>query len=269
MKTHSKSVWSKLKTPIVIIGSLAAMAATVQGMRTAIHSSMFLIRVVEVADQPEQAPVDSQTLTELAAVPAGSVGLFDLDLSVVEKRILAHEWIRDVHLQKRFPQTLVISVEYRDPHALIETENGSIAYVDTDGKIFGKIDLNSPPDLPILNGPSLKTRERIVEALKIVDSWNRASPDTLVQIASLSYDFERGYRAMITYPLFQKDSESGRATAKGRVAVDFGNEIHQDFDAQLGRLSHVFKYLADNGIGARQIWADTGKKIVVKIARGS
>jgi hypothetical protein len=40
-------------------------------------------------------------------------------------------------------------------------------------------------------------------------------------------------------------------------------------DLQLERVGHVLEYLSDNGVNALQIWADAGKKIVVKTARGS
>jgi hypothetical protein len=54
--------------------------------------------------------------------------------------------------------------------------------------------------------------------------------------------------------------------------VNLGSEIGSDipaFEDQLGRLSKVFDYLSDNALPARQIFADSGKKIVVKTSRGS
>ena len=47
------------------------------------RSPMFILQVVEVADQPESAPVDAQTISDLAALPVGRINLFDLDLKPV------------------------------------------------------------------------------------------------------------------------------------------------------------------------------------------
>ena len=79
---------------------------------------MFLLQVIELSDLPEAAPVDAQAITQLAALPVGQVNLFDLDLKPVEERILSHPWIREVRLEKHFPQTLSISVVFREPQAL-------------------------------------------------------------------------------------------------------------------------------------------------------
>jgi hypothetical protein len=55
----------------------------------------------------------------------------------------------------------------------------------------------------------------------------------------------------------------------GRVMVELGRSFSLDPQAQLGRLKEVLFYLSRNNIRARQVFADLGKKIVVKIARSS
>src|SRR5271156_3689040 len=125
------------KTVTLLSSSLAffAVTAVVIGVYEAIHSPLFTVQVVEVSDQvstaqaaPEElqqwTPVDAQTITDLAAVPVGQSNLFDLDLSRVEKRILSNEWVREVRLQKRFPQTLSITTVFKEPRAIIQLETG-------------------------------------------------------------------------------------------------------------------------------------------------
>ena len=96
-------------------------------------------------------PVDAQTITDLAAVPVGQSNLFDLDLSRVEKRILSNEWVREVRLQKRFPQTLSISTIFKEPEAMFQLETGALSYVDQDGRVFGKVILSGPKNLALIS----------------------------------------------------------------------------------------------------------------------
>lgn len=259
---------STLQKTLVLVSSTLALAATACGIYYAIHSPLFVVRVVEFADQPEgveSSPVDSSALFTLAAVPVGEVSLFDLDLKSIENRLLKNIWIREVRLQKRFPQTLSISVTFRNPRALLQSESGAIVYVDHDGKIFGDLNLNQSPDLPILSGfdksgPHLDMQ--IEAALHLLDVWGKSEVAPLSQISSISWDAERGYRLLVTYSF--KDG-----IHHSHTMLDLGQDIDAALEAQMARLSRVFRYLASNSVPAHQIWADAGKKIVVKTAHGS
>ncbi len=253
--------WGRVKSGIAVGCSVVALGAAGLGMICALRSPLFTVRVVEVADQPEDAPVDARMITALAAVPVGDANLFSMDLGEIERRILAHPWIRETVIQKRFPQTVSISVTFRDPQALVQLKDGKLSYVDSDGMVFGDVDLSKRPDLPILTDVE-DSPERIQDALKILSVWNGAGfQDSL--ISSLSYDADRGFRGLVTYPL-------SLAGARARAMVDFGHETAEEaLGAQMPRLRRVFRYLLEHHVVARQIWLDAGKKIVVRIARGS
>ena len=247
----------------VISFSVVAVCAMLWGVRLAIHSSLFLVQVVEVADQPDQAPVDAQVIADLADVKTGEVNLFDLDLREIERRILTNVWIKEVKLTKSFPQTLSIGVVFKEPKALQQQEDGNLSYVDQEGNIFGQVNLSYQPDLPILSGFS---SDRLPQALKFIDAWERFNSENGknlgLQLSSLDWDFERGLRALVIYPL------KSHPTLKGRTMVELGQDIDGQ-PLQFKRLSEVFGYLSVNSISSRQVFADAGKKIVVKTARGS
>lgn len=250
------------------------------GVGFAIRSPLFVVQVVEVTDQLtpqsgaqvvtsegsvvlESAPVDSQTIVNLAAVPVGKINLFDLDLKAVEKRILSHPWIRQVNLQKKFPQTLSVVVVFRDPVALIQDKKGNLGYVDQDGSVFGRVNVLARSNLPLISGVSGDKGDRahLLEAIRFIGMWEKASISRVSMLSALSWEQERGYRAWLTYPI------------KGslvRTSVDLGTSLNQDFfDIQKTRLESVLRYLSQNSVSAQQIWADSGKKIVVRTARGS
>jgi hypothetical protein len=225
------------------------------------RSPMFTLQILEVTDQIENAPIDDQALAELAAVPVGHVNLFDLDLKPIEERLMTHPWIREVRLQKHFPQTLTISVIYREPQAIMQSEGGSLAYVDADGVVFGRVNMMFQPDLPVI-APS--GGGHVNEALQLIRAWNASELTAAAQISTLQWDAERGFRVLATYPY------EPPAVGRGRTLVDLGH-VGQDLDgdAQFKRLTQVFRYLSANRVQARQIWADAGKKVVVRTAHGS
>lgn len=273
MSFNSKNIKNTVTYGSVIVSFLAIAV----GVGFAIRSPLFLVQVVEVTDQPpaltsadksavdasvsENAPVDSQTIVHLAAVPVGKVNLFDLDLKAVERRILTHPWISQVNLQKKFPQTLSIQVVFREPVALIQDKKGGLAYVDRDGSIFGRVNVLARSNLPLLSGFERNDPGHIQEAIHFLALWEKASISHFSMLSTLSWEQERGYHAWLTYPI-----KSGLV----RTSVDLGRTLDQVFfDIQKTRLESVLHYLSQNSVSAQQIWADSGKKIVVRTARGS
>jgi hypothetical protein len=281
----------ELKKALVVTLSTAAFLVASVGVYRAIHSPLFLVQVVEVTTQNADqisvgqaeaipttqgdataqpwTPVDADKISDLASIPVGEVNLFDLDLKSVEKRILRNEWIREVKLQKRFPQTLSITAVFREPKAILTEENGTLSYVDSDGKAFGRVNLLSQSDLPMFHGFESENQAELASALQLVSEWEKSSLGPLCHIQSLSLDPERGYRVMVSYPI---STPTGMRLFRARIDLGREKEVLSEgklFPEQIQRLTQVFEYLRHNSIAARQIFADAGKKIVVKTARGS
>jgi cell division septal protein FtsQ len=272
----------RLPKAVVIVLSSAAVLAVTVGVYRAIHSPLFTVQVVEVTDQVSTAqaqavspdpnswvqpwtPVDPQIITDLAAVPVGQANLFDLDLSRIEKRILENDWVREVRLQKRFPQTLSITTVFREPKAVIQLDTGALSYVDAEGKVFGKVSLEGPKNLPILTHVDCDDPVQLKSLLTLLNKWEASPISKFARIESMNEDAEKGYRLMISYVL---DTQSSHILVHARV--DMGHEASTDEEkAQFTRLTQVLDYLHAHSISARQIFADSGKKIVVKTAHGS
>ena len=263
-------------SPYVLLISVLVLIGGLVGLRMAARSSLFTVRVVEFSPAPgtlsgTTAPattiVSDDTLRSLAAVPVGSANLFHLDLGVVRERLLSNEWIENVELRKHFPNTLAIAVRYKKPAALIK-EGKSVRYVDQAGHPFGSLNLNLESDLPMLSGGHDWKGQRVKEALTLLDRWSNFKWGVPVQVSEILFDADRGFRVVVTYPISTQ--------IRGRAVVQLGasmtpdeDELFTGSDKQLTRLSTVFQYLSQKQVYARQIFADTGKKIVVKIARRS
>lgn len=217
-----------------------------------------MLRVVEIVDLPERAPVSATQIEALASLAVGRSNLFDLDLSPIEARIRKNPWVAAVKLQKRFPQTLAIGVELREPVGVSLTHQGRFAYVDRDGQMFGSLDLRWRADLPVFSG-SRGGGYPGLAFLEMVGSWDKFMTASAARLSELRWDPELGVRALVRY---------GAGT---HAWVEFG-EVGSDPESsemQLRKLDQVLSYMAQNAIVSTQIWADTDKKIVVKTAHGS
>lgn len=261
---------SKIKTALAAAFCGSALLACALGVRAAMRSPLFLIQIVEVsgADEPD-IPLDAEEISRLARIPVGTQNLFELDLAAVERRVLEHPWVREVRLQKRFPQTVAVVVTAREPRAILQRSDGTLAYLDTDGQGFGRVDLSVRPDLPVISGlDAVADRQKIFEALELALAWGRGALDELAPVSSVDYHPERGFRAWVSYGLGNVNFST--VTRKARTSVELGLGVERiELEARLARLQGVFGYLSLHSIPAQQIRAEPGKKIVVKIARGS
>jgi hypothetical protein len=252
----------------VTVMGVTAVLAIFCGIFGVANSDLFTVRVVEVVDLGgapaddfsvvrKLTPLDAQQILEIAQVPTESTNLFSLKLSGIERRLLSHPWIKGATISKHFPQTVSISVVFREPVAIAQNSDGALYYVDSDGTAFAPLNLKSNSDLPVLvNFPA----EQMSSALRFLQSWSSLGLDPQYRVSSLEWDSEKGLQVMATYSLPQ---------SPGRVRVELGHSFITDPEAQLGRLREVLIYLTRNGIRARQVFADLGKKIVVRIARSS
>ncbi len=255
------------KVWVSVMGVTATLALFI-GMIGVVNSDLFTVHVVEVIGLGNESsddnslpqtstPLSAQQIIEIAQVPTESTNLFSLRLTGIEKRLLAHPWIKGVTISKHFPQAVSISVIFRDPIAILQNPDGALYYLDLDGSAFAPLNLKSNSDLPVLvNLPT----EQIIPALRFLQSWSNSGLDPLSRLSSLEWDPEKGLSVMATYSLPQ---------SLGRVRVELGRFFENDPEAQLGRLREVLIYLSKNEIRARQVFADLGKKIVVRIARSS
>ena len=283
---------ASLQNILVSLFSLGALGAVAFGVHQGIQSDLFVFNAVEIESSTDVPPYDERTLTDMAQLPIGKVSLFDLDMAAIRRRLMTRDWIKSVRLQKKVPNTLVISVVYRQPKAIVQGLKGALAYTDVDGKVFGKIVLSNIEDLPFLSGfispapfiPAsdlprrvegplgsvVQNSERMKEAIQFLLAWEESPLNRFSQISSIHWEAERGFRALVVYSMGERHlTDSSNKNNQVRVIVELGENTDKFLEGKLAQLSTVFQHLSGNSIAARQIWADAGKKIVVKTARDS
>jgi hypothetical protein len=248
-------------TPLLTYGlSLLAIGGAVVGVRLALASKLFILQKIEVSEVSSRSPLDASSVIGLAKIPIGKLNLVDLDLDSIEKRILVHPWIRSVRLEKKFPHTLSIQPEVREPVALLRDTQGRLAYVDSDAFLFGPVKMGTSSDLPLLGG-AFSERDRLLLGIRMIQRWKDLGLDEKARLDAIEGDKETGVRLTVVYNI--------TLGTKVRTVIDLGQEFDTRIDSVFQRLGPTFDYLKANQIQSRLIWADLGKKIVVKIARGS
>ncbi len=261
---------SKFKNILILGLSTSVILGTFIGLFYAFHSELYTVKKVEVVSSLEIPPLSNQAILNLAAVPTGSVNLFFLDLKAIEKRLTASEWIERVSIQVKPKDTLAVFITYREPRAIIQSKQGDLALVDDSGRVYGSANRVGSPDLPLLGGFNEQNPERIRQALQLIANWDAASVSGVSAISSVNWDDDRGFTALVSYAMKHSKSNTGISSSVfGRATVDFGTDVLTNLDVRLVHLANVFQYLGEQGVFVRQIWADAGKKIVVKTAHGS
>ena len=231
----------------------------------AMHSSLFIVKEIEVRSSLENPPLDQNEILQLAKVSIGSVNLFEIDMRKMETRLLSNDLIRDVKLEKRPFHSLTVSINFRDPKAIFQGDNGKLSYIDENGMIFGSVELVHASDFVLLSGFSLRQTDKILAAIHFIKIWERLKLDRQSLISTVFWDSEKGFRVLVSYPLnVDKINSSGDISHNIRSIVDFGQEIDSNLEDRLLRVSEVFRYMSLHMIVAHQIMAGVGKKVFIK-----
>lgn len=98
---------------IIVVLVLLAVLALVAGI--AYNSSLFSIENVDVRGVDH---LTESEMSQLAAVPSDTT-LLRIDTDTIKKRLLQNAWVKDVSIERAFPNTLVINVTERAVAAVV------------------------------------------------------------------------------------------------------------------------------------------------------
>ncbi len=241
---------------LTIVFTLGTSVLLGLGIRASLKSPLFAIQQIEV-DQLGQVPaLNESEVVAVSGLEIGGQSLFGVDLARVERHLLQEDWIRSVQLEKRFPQTVVIRPTYREPVAGFLRADGKISYVDRDGAVFSVVRRGDFRDLPLISGCERADREPILRALALVRRWGELGLDSSVLLSTVT-------------PLADGDLSLAVSYGAGRTQVVVGFEDAFELETQLKHIQGVFDYLSKSHLAVRGVWANSGKKIVVKSGLGS
>lgn len=87
-----------------------------------------------------------------------------VNLEDVRAKLLRYGWIKDAHVSRRLPDTLLVDIEERTPAAVWQ-DNGQLTLIDAGGVLLEPVRAEAMPDLPLIIGPGANLQEPAYQAL--------------------------------------------------------------------------------------------------------
>ena len=174
-----RTAWRLILGSVVILGGAAAltwaMAARVPekavlAAATSGSEAGFVVRQVEISGAVNQPRLSIYR----EVLDGGSDSMLLTDLPAMQARLKALPWVKDVSIQRRWPDRLEITVQERRPAALWQ-QHGRIRLIDADGELLPAEDLAPFARLPLLVGAG--AREQAASLLQLISDHPELAED--------------------------------------------------------------------------------------------
>jgi cell division protein FtsQ len=119
----------------------------------------------------------------------------------VERALMAHPWIAKAEVSRKWPNSLHLTIQERDPVALVQFGE-ELLYMDRQGMIFKPLSPGDPHNFPVITGltpdqfkhPAGELPEVVAQAFQLMDVLKATSPPlNLENISEIHVDLERGF----------------------------------------------------------------------------
>jgi cell division protein FtsQ len=211
---------SRLIRLFYALGFLLVLAAIVQASYGFLTSSpYFRITKLEVEGVGGKLQKELNSIARKAI--AENRSLLTLDISRLRNQIASHPGIRNLHLEKLYPDTLIIKASEREPAAVVYADNFYL--VDRDGYAVSKIRNQDLPSyqFPVITGLSSDEiavgskiyNERLLGALDLVRVLKDKNPELCASLSEIHLGSD---------PIQRLDNLT--AVFKGGLEVRFGDK---------------------------------------------
>ena len=118
----------------------------------------------------------------------------------VERALLAHPWIAQAEVTRKWPHRLSLRIQEREPVALVQM--GELYYIDRLGNLFKPLSPGDPHDFPVITGLTQDHFQQVEGALpevlaqtfQLLEVLKGAPPPlNLENISEVHVDLERGF----------------------------------------------------------------------------
>lgn len=142
--------WRLLSSTLLLLALMAGLAWSFFKLR---NPDDFPLNHVKI--EGSLSHLTNETVQE-ALSPYVMTGFFGIDLENIKIHLLEQPWIKNVFIQRVWPDTIVIKIEERKPY-LRWTEQAVLSEL---GEVFYP-DAQSIPQLPVLDGPDSQKHRMI------------------------------------------------------------------------------------------------------------
>lgn len=143
------------------VASLAGVPAMVQQQIAGIASDAgFEVRRVQVtgADRMNELKVYERVLAERDR----PMPLVDLDR--IREELLGLSWVKDARVSRQLPDTLVVDIVEREPHAVLAKSN-HLVLIDEEGAELEPVTAGNAKDLLVISGPGARRQVTALDSL--------------------------------------------------------------------------------------------------------
>ncbi|MHB8709776.1 MAG: cell division protein FtsQ/DivIB [Desulfuromonadales bacterium] len=246
--------WRKLLHRLLRVslfaGSAAlAMAGAMLGVQLLRESDYFTVHNVRVV---AQARVTEQEIAGASDVRIGA-SIFDLDLSLIGRKIEENPWIARAEVVRSLPDEVVITVTEHQPRAVIQLDY--LYYVNDNGEVFKLLDSSDRLDYPIITGVdrqflldhAAEGQAWLRQALVLIERLEARQKFNLADVSEIRIDLHEG---LVVH------------TRQHGVPVLFGQD---DFDSKLDRLERIYTDLEPRLTALHYIDLNVADRVIVKV----
>lgn len=243
----------KYLLPLIRIGSRAGLALLAGGLLAgSVH------RLLQATPLPVQKVevrgINRLSREEIISLTGVAIGqnLLTLRLKTIGQQVSSNPWVASVKVQRFYPGTLSLSIQEREPVAVINM--GLLYYLDANGEPFKPLNFGDALDFPVvtgfqeeqLNADPITTRLALKTACQLLDALKQHGSFILADVSEIHYDEAHGFSLY---------------TTSGALPIKIGNE---DFDNKLLRFARIYQNLMTQQPGLQYIDLDYSDRIVVK-----
>ncbi|MBS4540084.1 FtsQ-type POTRA domain-containing protein [Clostridium sp. D2Q-11] len=180
--------------------------------------------------------------------------VFKIDIDTAENNLLRHPYIKDVEINRRFPDRVNVELKERK-ETLVYNNNGTYIYIDNEGYVLNILSELKEKQLPIL-----KSDEKIIVKTSEKINFEKFAPiKKILQMLNLC---NKNKYSFVIQSIVQKEDDitlvlnSGTNIAFGRL---------NDIEYKLRLIDEIVNDLQKKEILAKEIHLNKGKNpIIVK-----
>lgn len=201
VKGESRKTW--LRGLAWCLG-LLTLAGLCLGLVVVYHqlltSPLFCIKDINNIEIEGAKRLSRSLVLEQSKVGSGA-SLLAIRPGQVERALMAHPWIAKAEVSRKWPHSLHLKIQERDPVALVQFGE-ELLYTDRQGMIFKPLSPGDPHNFPVITGltpeqfrqPAGDLPQVVTQAFQLMDVLKKTPPPlNLENISEIHVDLERGF----------------------------------------------------------------------------
>jgi len=201
VKGESRKTWLR---GLAWCAGLLTLAGLCLGLVVLYHqlltSPMFCIKDINNIEIEGAKRLSRSLVLEQSKVGPGA-SLLAIRPGQVERALMAHPWIAKAEVSRKWPHSLYLKIQERDPVALVQFGE-DLLYADRQGMIFKPLSPGDPHNFPVITGltpeqfrhPAGDLPQVVTQAFQLMDVLKKTPPPlNLENISEIHVDLERGF----------------------------------------------------------------------------